>query len=334
MTRRRPVFGEGIDTTNPYLFVVGCPRSGTTLLMRMLNAHREIAMIPEIAWIPSRYEKRECLTAEGIVTPAFIDMLKNHVWGFGRFTPLPVGIGELEELVSSSRPVPYAEFVTFLFDRYGMARGRKIVGNKTPEYVLSLRTLHKLWPAAKFIHIIRDGRDVCLSLVNWKRMAEKFSQRFPTWSADPVTTAALYWEEFVRAGREAGRSLPASLYHEVRYEPFVTSPAEHCKSICEFLGVVYDEAMLRFNEGRMNPDPSLDAKHAWLPPTPGLREWQKQMPPENLQRFEAAAGSLLDELRYPRSVDDPTLDRLEHAAEVRRIFKETPHPWPWPRGQE
>jgi len=317
--------------TNPYLFVVGCHRSGTTLLLRMLNAHREITMIPEIGWIPSRYEKRECLTAEGMVTPAFIDMLKNHVWGFGRFTPLPVSIGELEELVSSSRPVPYAEFVTLLFDRYGLARGRKIVGNKTPEHVFSLRTLHKLWPSAKFVHIIRDGRDVCLSLINWKRKAEKFSQRLPTWSVDAVTTAALYWEEFVTAGREGGRSLPASIYHEVRYESLVTNPAEQCKSLCEFLGVKYDEAMPRFNEGRMNPDPNLDAKHAWLPPTPGLRDWRKQMPPEDVQRFEAAAGSLLDELRYPRSIADLSLERLEHAAEMRRIFRETPRSWQWPR---
>ncbi len=320
--------------TNPFLFVVGCHRSGTTLLTRMLNAHREITMIPEIAWIPSRYERRECLTAEGMVTPAFIDNLKNHVWGFGRYTRLPVSIGELEALVSSSRPVSYSEFVTLLFDRYGEARGKRIVGNKTPELVHSLGTLHELWHDAKFVHIIRDGRDVCLSLINWKRKAEKFSQRLPTWSVDAVTTAALYWEEFVRAGRNAGRRLPASIYHEVRYESLVTNPAEQCRSLCEFLGIEYDEAMLRFNEGRMNPDLNLDAKHAWLPPTPGLRDWRKQMPPEDVQRFEAAAGSLLDELEYSRSGIDLNSERLEHAAEIRRIFGETPRPWPWPLGHE
>ena len=98
------------------------------------------------------------------------------------------------------------------------------MGDKTPGYVRRIPTLHALWPEAKFVHIIRDGRDVCLSAINWRK-ADHALGRFSTWTEDPITTAAVWWEWHVRLGREDGGSLPPKLYHEVRYEALVSVPA-------------------------------------------------------------------------------------------------------------
>ena len=313
--------------TNPFVFIVGCPRSGTTLLLRMVDAHPQIAIIPEIGWIPRRYENREGLTPEGLVTPAFIqDLLEKG--GLGRYTRLPLSRQELEGLLASGHPLSYARLITLLFDRYGEARGKALVGNKTVEYVLSIPTLHSLWPRARFVHLIRDGRDVCLSAINWRR-AGKLVSRFATWSEDRVSAAALWWEWHVRLGREAGRSLGEDLYYEIRYEALVARPMEECAALCAFLGVPYDGAMLRFHEGRMRMDLDLDAKHAWSPPTPGLRDWRLQMLPEDVERFEAAAGDLLVELGYPRGADHLRAKSLEHAAGIRRSFEGRPLPERW-----
>jgi hypothetical protein len=90
--------------------------------------------------------------------------------------------------------------------------------------------------------------------------------------------------------------------------------------LCEFLDLPYDDAMLRFHEGRTKTDPSLDAKKAWRPLTAGLRDWRSQMPAEDVEQFEAAAGDFLSELGYPRAVPYPSPESLERAGNVRELL--------------
>ncbi len=300
---------------NPYLFIVGCPRSGTTLLQRIVGAHPQIAITPETHWIPLWFEQGTGLTSEGLVTPELIPSLLEY----DRFPQLKISREELESFIRSSEPLSYSSFVTSIFDLYGKAQGKPLVGDKTPGYVRNLRTLHSLWPTARFVHLIRDGRDVCLSAINWRK-AGKLESRFSTWRADPVFTAALWWEWYVRLGREAGSSLGQDLYYEIRYESLVTHPEDECAALCAFLGVPYDDAMLRFHVGRTRIDPGLDAKHAWLPPTPGLRDWRLQMPAQDIERFEAVAGDLLNELGYARAIPHLLPETVGYASSIRNFF--------------
>jgi Sulfotransferase family len=201
-------------------------------------------------------------------------------------------------LINSDKPLSYSSFVSAIFDLYGQRKGKSLVGDKTPSYVLSLPTLHGLWPTAKFVHTIRDGRDVCLSMLNWKK-AQEAAGRLATWTQDPVLTSALWWKQRVRLGREDGSALGPELYYEIRYETLVSQPATECAALCDFLGLPYDDAMLRFHEGREKAGPGLDAKRAWRPTTPGLRDWRSQMTLDDIERFEVAAGDLLEEHRLP-----------------------------------
>lgn len=155
---------------NPFLFIVGCSRSGTTLLQHVMDAHPHIGIIPENRWLVRWFENRYGLTPEGFVTPALVSrLLEEH----RLFRDVDLGIHpeELYGLVQSGREILYADFVSFIFDRYGKARGKPLVGNKTPGFVRRLRTIHTLWPQAKCIHIIRDGRDVYLSAKDWNKLA-------------------------------------------------------------------------------------------------------------------------------------------------------------------
>jgi hypothetical protein len=300
---------------NPYLFIVGCPRSGTTLLRRLVDTHPLVAVIDEMRWIASFFERREGLTPEGLVTPDLVDRLL----AYDRFATLEINREQLARLIDTADPVPYPTFVTGIFDLYGQAQGKSLVGDKTPRYARRIGTLHALWPEAKFVHLIRDGRDVCMSILNWKK-ADHALGRFSTWEVDQVSTAAVWWEWHVRLGREDGGSLAPNLYHEVRYEELVSEPAKECENLCDFLDLPYDDAMLKFHEGRQKADPSLDAKKAWRPLTPGLRKWSEQMPTEDLERFEAAAGDLLEELGYPRACPPPPEEKLARAARIRESF--------------
>jgi sulfotransferase family protein len=296
---------------NPYTFLVGSARSGTTLLRRVVNAHPQIAIAPETHWVPRFYEQRRGVTEDGAATPELVSQLISY----RRFPRFGVSAEDVRALLERDGPVSYADFVSGFYDLIGQARGKRLVGDKTPEYARAVPLLHALWPGARFVHLIRDGRDVALSVLNWKR--EPGASRFPTWHEDPVMTVALWWAWHVGLACEAGRALPRRLYHELRYEALVTNPEEQCAALCAFLDLPYDEAMVRFYEGRTRDEPGLSAKRAWRPITPNLRNWREQMPPGDAERFEAVAGELLDELGYERAHPRPSAELRDRAARLR-----------------
>jgi hypothetical protein len=308
--------------TNPLFMITGCPRSGTTLLRRILDAHPDIAIGPKYRGILRRYERREGLTPEGFVTSEMAERGKNF-----RF----LAPGEFADIVrralAGPGPVHYGELVSRVLDRYAELHGKTYVGHKvgatghnTPGRVRLIPALHGIFPEAKFVHIIRDGRDVALSVTGWRK-GPALAERFPTWAHDPYTTAAVWWEWQVRGKRADAALLPSGRYAEVRYEQLVGDPGRTCAELCAFLGVRYDERMLRFHEGREVDDPALDAKHAWRPVTSGLRDWRTQMTRADQELFEAAAGGLLDELGYARAFPAPSAQAREHAARVRASFE-------------
>jgi hypothetical protein len=296
---------------NPYVFIVGCPRSGTTLLGRIGDAHPNLAVVHETRWIPRCFENREGLTPDGVVTHSLVERLRDP----RTLAPLGMREDEMEELIRNSDGLSFATFVTALFDRYGERHGKPLVGDKSPGYVRYLPTLHELWPQAKFVHILRDGRDVCLSVLDWRKGVTRFS----TFRDDPFTTTGVWWEWYVQLGLE-GREIGGGLYHELRYESLVGEPEREVIRLSEFLEIPYHASMLRFHEGRMRDDPRLNAKKAWRPVTPGLRSWRTQMPREDVIRFEAAAGTLLDELGYERAAPSVPRKELNRAAWIREKF--------------
>jgi hypothetical protein len=300
---------------NPFLFIVGCTRSGTTLLRRIVDAHSDIAITRETHWITQLIEE-DGFSPDAPVTPELLSRLRTY----RKFTRMGVDESQLDRLVSDEEPVSYAELVTVIFDLYGRSMGKRLVGDKVPTYVRSIPLLHGLWPSAKFVHLIRDGRDVCSSLMGWGR-DERFAKLFPSaWPEDPLSTMTLLWEQLVRLGREAGAKLPVEVYYEMRYEALVADPAGECEKLCDFLGVPVDERMLKFHEGRTRDDPGLSAKRAWRPITGGLRSWRSEMSGPDLERFEAAGGDLIGELGYSRAVPDPDPAARRRAGLLRDAF--------------
>jgi hypothetical protein len=300
---------------NPFVFIVGCARSGTTLLQRIVDAHSRIAITPEMHWITDHFRDRKWLGPQGRVMPEQVaDMVQQQ-----RFLQFEFSREQFQGLLGGGEPVSYRAFLEGIFALYGKIKGKRLVGNKTPNYVRRIPTLHALWPEAKFVHLIRDGRDVCLSVLNWNH-AHRTAGRYSTWAEDPVSTTAFWWERKVRLGRQGGQALRRGLYCEVRYEDLVSRPADICAKLCDFLGVPNDHAMLRFHEGRSPTEPGLDAGHAWRPITPGLRDWRSQMPSEDVERFETVAGNLLAELGYPRAFASPSPERMQQAAKLRASF--------------
>jgi hypothetical protein len=233
-----------------------------------------------------------------------------------------MGIGkkDLERLLDKDHPVSYSTFVSRIFNLYGERQNKKFVVDKTPAYIRNISILQSLFPLAKFVHLIRDGRDVCTSAMSWRFVGSTMSHVSDRWKENPVAALALWWKRNVQFGREAGGVLGSRIYYEIRYEKLVEVPAEECRKLCDFLGVSFHDSMLTFHEGKTLDDEMLSAKKAWLPITPGLRNWRKEMSPKDIETFEAASGDLLEELGYERMYPDPSSDISGDVQRMQEIF--------------
>jgi len=279
---------------NPYLFVVGCPRSGTTLLQRMLNHHPQLAVANDTHFIPLAIKNVRL----GVDPPLTFELIE-WVRGYRRFARLGLSDAAVSEAAEKART--YSDFVSALYSELGSLHGKPLAGEKTPDYCRHLPRLHTLFPWVRTIHLIRDGRDVALSTLEWAR-EDKGPGKLALWREEPVAVCALWWRWQVSFGVRDGVDLGPAKYQEVRYEELVAEPERTLRGIATFLDLPFTPEMLAYHEGKTRHKPGLSAKAAWLPPTPGLRDWRTQMAARDLELFEAIAGDFLSSLGYERAV--------------------------------
>jgi hypothetical protein len=278
---------------NPYLFIVGCARSGTTLLQRMLDHHPLVAVANEARFM-LRITENGAEGGDLPLTQDSVEWVRNH----HRFAKLGLPDGTLDKAAAVAST--YTELVRALYGEFGKLHGKVLAGEKTPRYVRYLPLLHNLFPWVKTLHLIRDGRDVALSTLQWAANGDKGPGRFQLWSKQPVAACALWWKWQVSAGRLDGSVLPRERYHEVKYEELVSQPDKTLRQVTEFLDLPFAAEMFSYNEGKVQHGIGLSSKKAWLAPTPGLRDWRTEMVERDLELFEAMAGDLLTTLGYER----------------------------------
>jgi hypothetical protein len=296
-------------SVNPYLFAVGCPRSGTTLLQRMLDHHPMLTVSNDTHFIPLVIEDVEI-----DVDPPLTSALVDRVLTYRRFHRLGLPAAVVHAAAVSAPT--YSTFVSALYSELGRQHRKPLAGEKTPDYVKYLPRLHTLFPWVRTIHIIRDGRDVALSALEWARDG-KGPSKLELWPTEPVAVCALWWQWQVGMGRRDGMSLGPTRYREVAYEDLIAEPEAALRELAEFLELPFAPEMLAYYEGKVQYNLHLSAKSAWLPPTRGLRDWRTHLKSRDLQLFEALAGDLLSRLGYERGADTISAEVAELAERYR-----------------
>jgi hypothetical protein len=274
----------------PAFFIVGSARSGTTLVRLLLNAHPEIVVPPESRFVVELWRG----TGE-VRVDDFLEALARHP----QFAAWELSVDAVARELPAARAVAYADAIDAVYRAYARPRGKTCWGDKTPRYIERLPWLAERFPAARFVHVVRDGRNVALSYAD------------VPFGPKTVAGAARLWARRVRAGLDAGRALGPERYLELRYERLVAGDAgleEHARRLCSFLGVAFAPIMLRYGEvaaGEALPKSAQLNPLVTAGPVVETRSWERQMPALHVEVFESLAGDVLSELGYVRRYPHP-----------------------------
>ncbi len=283
---------------SPFMFVVGCPRSGTTLLQRMLDNHPQLTVANDTHFITRAAKRVLRKQPRPSMTPELLDA----VLAYRRFYRM--GLGQAEVIYAAEDCPDYATFVGRLYTLRAQKKHKQLSGEKTPDFCRKMPVLHTLFPHARFVHIVRDGRNTALSTLNWATPT-KGPGRWPLWKEDPLGTCALWWRWQAGTGLQHGRALGPEHYLQVKYEDLVARPEQQLAVIAAFLQIPYADEMANYHAGKTRHQPGLSAKSAWLPPVKNLRDWRQDMSPEDVGVFAGIAGDLLRENGYDCALSTP-----------------------------
>jgi LPS sulfotransferase NodH len=198
-------------------FIIGCQKSGTTWLQHLLNGHPEVACDGETAFV--RWA---------------LGPLKQAVKTYNEKQK----VGDDARLDAGDAQYLFAVMFSLVLARWGLKEGITCVGEKTPEHSTSAEMLASVFPEAKFVHIIRDPRDIAVSgwFHNLRKKGEAFHTQFATLTDYARFIAKVQWPTMLGRSRAVGKAHPER-YLELRYEDMLADPQPHVAEILRFLGV-------------------------------------------------------------------------------------------------
>lgn len=263
------------------IFVTGFPRSGTTLLGNILDRHPRIGIFVESFFIPEYYW-----------TQIFHwPLTKNkNLFKLARAitqedASVRNGLKLQSSVVNNLRKRTYPELLNALMKNWVEEKGKKRWGDKSPGYITKLKVLHRMYPEAKFIHIIRDGRDV------WTSIGHKWE--------DNVVLVARDWAKSIHSARKYAKSNLKDKYLELRYEDLVAQPRDEIQKVLEFLNEEYNDAVLK-----TSMTTSRNVAFADWPKihneinSDSVRRWERELPEKEIVLFECHASYMLKEFGY------------------------------------
>lgn len=290
-------------------FIFGHARSGTTLLMRLVRLHPEVHCNYQ-----AHFFTRQPLLKSLVNTPEAEEWLsrRSNRWNQGR---------DLSPLILRAA-------ADFIMERDAAREGKRIVGDKSPSSTIhgqAVRDAYAVYPDAKLVYIVRDGRDVLVSerfrnFVEESRfLSTEDKQIIDNLRTDqtPFTngTRSLFTETFIRRvargwvknlkeTEEEARRLYGENYFGIRYEDLLARPFEEMQKLWSFLGVNVDPVLEQaiMQEMSSNPDEEWQAKRnegiASFLPKGQAGNWQRLFSAGDKALFKEIAGGTLVQWRY------------------------------------
>jgi len=259
------------------VLVLGHGRSGTTILQGLLRRYLRVGFGTESQFIPRYYYGISAygdLNDDANLRKLLADLVKER-W-FQRSQSLGFWT-TADSLFEKVRTRTFRGVLDAVFGELARQKGMNRWGDKTPEYVFHLPVLKSLFPDAKYVSIVRDGRDVALSVF------ELF------WGPKNIASAALEWNHTVQLVKDFERTIPADQFLQIRYEDLLDTPVDVFGRLIEFLEIDDSEGEVLANIGR-NIRSELKAGN--------YNKWKQALTARQIRQFDAIAGDLLRDCGY------------------------------------
>ncbi|MGN6378071.1 MAG: sulfotransferase family protein [Gaiellales bacterium] len=277
----------------PPLFLVACDRSGTTMLRLILDRSPDIA-IPTESMIVVDFANQRGRYGD-LDTDASFDRLAADVWRHPKVREwgLPGRPPARRGLAGDDA---YRAALEAPFRAYAALHGKPAWGDKTPFYVEHLDEVKRVFPEARILILVRDGRDVALSLLN-----------VPFGPAN-VWAAAHAWRSAIEAGERAQQRYADDVM-TVHYEQLVSEPDQVVPRICAFAGIAYEPAMLAVEESAASR--LAHGQEGWFRElyaginANSVGKWRRSMSPSQQAVFSAVAGAALRRQGYDTPATGP-----------------------------
>ena len=271
-------------------FIIGSKRGGTTLLRLMLNKHTQLIIPPESHFILPLVKTFPYLDRS--LSFSQLEEIKSIIINHPRFDTWKMDAEEVDSVINSlDEPRILAAVIEGLFLRKIRDSGKTTWGEKTPEYIDIIPQLNSLFPESKFIALVRDGRDVAISLKD------------RGWEGWSIYQRAIYWKRCIRNIEFLNKLGNRTLM--VKYERLVTNVEEVLSEITEFLDVVFEDKMLQFNQDYAKNITETEIKsgvHKKLnrmpDPKADIGRWALQMSNSEVWRFESICHKELRLMDY------------------------------------
>ena len=255
-------------------------------MLRLILDRSDVAIPPESMFLADFAPVRR---AGGLDDPERAARLAHQVWTHPRVRAWGLE-GEAPAVPAGlSHDEAYRFAVSAPFEAYAAAQGKSHWGDKTPLYLRFVDELHAIWPEARFVVLVRDGRDVALSV-----------KRVP-FGANNAWAAAQTWAHGIRLGQAAERNYP-DLVLTVRYEDLVAEPGPQVARLCEFLGLPFEADMLAIEQTdpeKIHKDQANWFTNVWAGiNTSAVGKWKREMSVRDQGVFSSVAGPELEALGY------------------------------------
>ncbi|NIV31316.1 MAG: hypothetical protein GWN58_18020 [Anaerolineae bacterium] len=271
------------------IFIVGVHRSGTTLLRYMLGSHSLIYIPPESDFIPYFFSRDPGGELSGEQVASNLRTI------FERYRFVKEWQGDPPDPAQFARSLPDrtpASFLDALYSAYARQYGAVRWGDKTPIYASYIDLIHEIFPGAQFLHIIRDGRDAALSMLD-KYERDEFHV--------DIFFAARNWVRRIRSAQAAGSRIGPKLYYELRYESLIDDPETELRAVCAFLGESFEPGMIEYHQTARERIPA-DSHFFSNVRNPLSRQrvgrWRQGLDVADQRLVQYVAGKLLTELGY------------------------------------
>ena len=220
----------------PPFFIIGAARSGNTLLRALLVGHSEISIPPESYVLGGiiRQWDRHNFQEWDVLVDSVIGEFESHP----EFSTWEIDLAPVRQVLNALDPSDrsLARILDAIYRHYSAVKfpGFRIWGDKTPLNTERIFLIDRVFPAARYVHMLRDGRDAVSSAVK----ADMFG--------GSVEGACRSWLLRTRNARQLGRRVGVSRYLELRYEDLVAGPKDQLTALLNFLSLEWNDSMLEY----------------------------------------------------------------------------------------